>query len=501
MWISNIKLENIRGFIDTDTIELSKNINLFVGQNNSGKSTLLNSILLLQYASLDQGDITLGRDKGRITHFVQNTGKYLNKLEVERLIRELVRGEGGGNWTGTGQMGGTSFTQLEQTEPNNPIYPYLSKRKVSGFSEDVGLQSSIAVTGNLQHLNAKIDRLSNPYFQPAHDEYVSACKKILGFVVSAVNSGGGKKAAYIVKNLEHIPLIAMGEGVSNVLGLITDLCIAEKKIFLLEEPENDIHPKALKTLLELIANKSGNNQFFISTHSNIVTKYLGSIEDSKVFRVSMSLDEVSRLPISNVEEVENEPNARLKLLEELGYEPFDFGQWKAWLFLEESSAESIIKDFLIPKFVPKLKNKLRTYSAGSRDEVERKFRDFNNLFVFIHLEPLYRNKAWILIDSGEDEEKVISKMKEYYLKHNWNENNFLQLTKHNFEEYYPERFQEEIKEILSLDNKDLKRQRKKNLTETVNLWIAENPEEAKQKFEESAKDVITILKQIAKQID
>ena len=41
----------------------------------------------------------------------------------------------------------------------------------------------------------------------------------------------------------------MGEGVANIVGLLVDLCLAENKLFLIEEPENDIHPKALKGLL------------------------------------------------------------------------------------------------------------------------------------------------------------------------------------------------------------------------------------------------------------
>lgn len=89
------------------------------------------------------------------------------------------------------------------------------------------------------------------------------------------------------------------------------------------------------------------------------------------------------------------------MLEELGYEAFDFGQWKAWLILEESSAEVIIREFLIPTFVHKLINKLKTYSARSLSEIELKFKDFNNLFVFVHLEQIYKNKAWVIVDAGE----------------------------------------------------------------------------------------------------
>ncbi len=46
-----------------------------------------------------------------------------------------------------------------------------------------------------------------------------------------------------------IPITAMGEGIPHLLALINDLCLAENKLFLIEEPENDIHPKRVGTIL------------------------------------------------------------------------------------------------------------------------------------------------------------------------------------------------------------------------------------------------------------
>jgi len=48
MWVKSLKLERIKGFLDSGLIEFSKGINLLVGANNSGKSTVLRSIALLQ---------------------------------------------------------------------------------------------------------------------------------------------------------------------------------------------------------------------------------------------------------------------------------------------------------------------------------------------------------------------------------------------------------------------------------------------------------------------
>ena len=510
MWISKLFIENIRSFAGQHTVVFSNNINILVGQNNAGKSTVLSSVLGLQHPTFAPHDITLGTSSGRIIVFFHEPGAYIpnaNELMATNGVDSVLFNFPNGsqqipmlNNSNQNQQPST-FNTIQTVEPLNAFYPYLSKRKVPTYVEEMRIQHSQSVTGNLLNLYNKIDQISNREFQPAHDEYRAACEAILGFQISTTQSGGGKRAIYIVRNRVHIPLTSMGEGVPNLLGLIVDLCVAENQIFVIEEPENDIHPMALKALLGLIARKSENNQFFISTHSNIVTKFLGSVSEAKIFRISMSFDNETKLPVSDVDEVENTPMARLELLEELGYEAFDFDQWKAWLFLEESSAEVVIRDFLIPKFVPTLSSRLRTYSAHSLSEVEPKFRDFNNLFVFIHLEQKYKNKAWVIVDAGEKETKIIEKMKLLYSTSGWDQGNFLQFSEHDFERYYPARFMERVDEILQIADGQTRQENKKTLLYQVKQWIIDNPDDAKTEFADSAKEVIDILKTIKKATD
>lgn len=510
MWISELHLSNIRGFVDSGQIKFSKGINIFIGPNNAGKSTILNSLLLFQRNHFSDTDITLEKNSGAIAvHFQELEAYYPSGIQhhlqsglFKNILQLDLKSDGSiqkyfafNNGTNNRQPVG----DIPSMEPNNFIYPYLSKRKVTNYSETINNQTSNSVTGNFENLYSKIDRLSNPYFQPGFKEYQEACSNILGFPVSSIASASGKRAALIIKNLVHIPLTSMGEGVANLLGLIVDLCMAERKVFLIEEPENDIHPRALKSLLELIERKSENNQFFISTHSNIVTKYLGSLNNSKVFKVNMNFAENTLLPISSIREIPNDKMERQQVLEELGYEFYDYDLWKGWLFLEESSAEIIIREYLIPFFVPSLSKKLRTFSSRTMSEIEIKFKDFNNLFVFLHLEPVYKNKAWVVLDNGENEKQVIDKMKDYYIKHGWSPDNFSQFKEHDFERYYPKTFKKRTEEVLAIENKNEKREQKRLLLEELKNWVENNREKAKTEFSVSAVEIITLLKSIDKQ--
>jgi AAA15 family ATPase/GTPase len=501
MKITAIKITNVKGFQSATINRLSRNINVFIGPNNAGKSTILNSIFLLQRKNVfTKGDTTLGKSNGQIELFFE--GGHLPEIIPESHMDKitfslqtnsisLVRYNGSGN---------KSLATIQEEEPHNLIYPYLSKRKVGNYSDAMNEANANSVSGNFTNLYSKIDRLVTPEFQPANSQYIAACKEVLGFPISSRAKGAGKQAVYFIHNLEHIPLTAMGEGVANILGLIVDLCIAEDRIFLIEEPENDIHPKALKALLKLIIEKSSTNQFFISTHSNIVMKYLGSVSDSKVFNVTNDgKDEAKpKLFVSKIEEVPNNPEDRRAVLEDLGYDFFDFDLWKGWLFLEESSAEVIIRDYLIGWFIPGLKNKIKTFSAGGTSKISGKFEDFNKLFVFLHLQPTYKNKVWVLIDGGEEEKKIIEEMKGTYSNSGWSASNFNQFKEHDFEKYYPSRFQNEV--TIALDTND-KRKAKKDLLNKVKNWISLNPDEAKEEFKTSAAEIIEHLKAISKQLN
>ena len=500
MWISSIELNNVRGFVSSGEITFSKKINLLVGPNNSGKSTIIKGILNLQHPSLFKSSDK--RENGK-----NSTVRLGYKMPDERYIPkerywhpyihyhindskvQLYMNQ-------QGTVGDMEIHTFPSQEPNNFIYPFLSSRKTVGLIEDVRKQNTDSVNTNFQSLNSKVDRMSNPQF-PKHEEYLTACKDILGFPVTSFASTNGKQSGIIVDTFKNISLESMGDGVMHLVAFIENLCIAKGKLFLIEELENDIHPKALKKLLQLIIKKSEDNQFIISTHSNIVTKYLGSESDSKIFNVSMELED-GRLPISQIKEINNTKEERIKILADLGYELWDYEVWKGWLILEESSAERIIRDFLVPWFQPSLIGKLRTVSANGLSKVELSFEDFRRLFSFIHLEEAYRNKAWVITDGGAESEAIVKKLREKFTT--WSPDNFSTFTKTDFEQYYPERFSDKVKQVLSIKDKQHKRDAKKVLLAEVIDWAKANDEIAKKEFKLSAKEVIEKIKDISSKV-
>jgi predicted ATP-dependent endonuclease of OLD family len=273
--------------------------------------------------------------------------------------------------------------------------------------------------------------------------------------------------------------------------------MAQRQLFLIEEIENDVHPRALKSLLQLITKKAENNQFVISTHSNIVTRYLGIVPESKIHEITIApYTRANRIPTSTYKEVKT-PEKRMAAVESLGYELIDAEIWDGWLLLEESSAERVIQELLIPSFAPKLHGRMKTVSTKGVNRAKARFEAMNNLFLYAHLTPVYKNRAWVMVDGDIAGREVIQELKEEDATEQggWQESNFINLRETDFEKYYPERFRTEVDSVLSLP-RDAKPAAKRSLLQEVLSFIENDRETAKVEFAQSAGEVIILLRAI-----
>jgi hypothetical protein len=493
MKVSSVRIKNFKSFTDTDEIKLGQ-VNVLVGRNNHGKSAFIRAVHLLQQGAEHNPEyVRLGEDASEVTYKLDDPagpiGDRLGAMQVGVPGDVAIQFKRGGGFSFV--VGGRSnVSPILAREPDNFIYTYLSKRKVMDFDRVVDINRTQSVESDMRYLVAKVARLANPDYE-RYEEYTKLCNAVLGFRITAYPAEGGQRAGIPIGKYGHIPIESMGEGVSSQLGLITDLCMADGHLFLIEEPENDIHPEGLKTLLNVIVEKSETNQFIVSTHSNIVMRYLGAAPDSKVFEFESQYKR-NEIPTSHIREVEPTPGARIEVLRHLGYELSDFDMWDGWLILEESSAEIIIK-YLVPWFVPNFA-RVRTVAAGGTSKVEPTFDDFYRLFLFAHLELQYRGRAWVIVDGDDEGKKVVAALRRDYKK-DWPSDHFTTWSQPDFEHYYPPRFAEQVKEALAWPH-DQKRDAKKALLDEVKAWCNANPEEAKAAFETSAAEVIEKLREI-----
>ena len=328
---------------------------------------------------------------------------------------------------------------------------------------------------------------------PFHKIYADACKNILGFVVTAIPSTNGQIPGIYLPDGNTLPIDQLGEGVPNIVHLLVSLATSAEKIFLIEEPENDLHPNALKALLELVAASSERNQFFISTHSNIAVRHLCANENSRLFRIVTD----DKLPTdASIIHVET-PDDRIDALRELGYTFWDNDLWEGWLILEEASAEYIIRNYIIPWFVSKLTH-IRTVSAAGVARVEPMLDDFLRVVLFAHLTPAYKGRIWVRVDDDSAGKAVVTALK---AKHrSFDVDQIMPFPADQFERFYPDEFLERVNETLAIKGKKERREAKKKLMKEVKTWLDEDPARGKAALEKSAAPLISDLKTIASKL-
>lgn len=497
MRVTSLRIKNFRSILDMAPIDLGP-INVLVGPNNAGKSSLLRALYAIQDgAGSFNPDIRSGSTSAQVTfrfddvdspswepRGVGPSGHLVVTIKghsLDLLYRDRATGE-------------QHLEQLPAREPGHFIVPFLAKRKVAVYDEDVRESHALQVTADYTFLGAKLSRLSTPTF-PAYEQYATTCKAILGFVVTSIPSPNGQHPGVYVSATETIPLEQMGEGVPQIVGLLAYLALSRGKLFLIEEPENDLHPAALKQLLELVVKSSKYNQFVVSTHSSIVARHLGAVAGSRLFHVDVTPGELP--PVARVELIEPTPAARMKVLRELGYELSDFDLWDGWLILEESSAERIIRDYLVPWFAPKL-SRVRTLATAGNRAVEPTFADFHRLVRFTHLEEAYRNRAWVLIDGDEEGQRIVDRLRESY--GSWSPDRFVCLDQPQFERYYPAEFSERVNDALAVEGRDARRAAKHGLLEELRAWLDQDESRARDALEASAGPVIAELRRIESQL-
>ncbi|WP_457324508.1 ATP-dependent nuclease [Roseateles sp. P5_E11] len=503
MRATSIRLQNFRSFADTQEIPLSP-ITVLIGKNNTGKSSIIRGLHLMQHGLDPYPDVRLGESQASI--FVRLEGQHEHwGLRVGRpavsssLTMVFTDGESKSEQSTLTIDGNPSGlkgdTRFPNKEPNHLVVPILARRKAGQYSEEVRQHTATNVALDQSSLAAKLARVSVRGY-PGHQQFADACYELLGFHVGPILSPNGQRPGAYLPSGATLPMDQMGEGVSNIVHMLANLAVSQDKILLIEEPENDLHPGALKALLDLIIVSSVRNQFVISTHSNIVVRHLCAAPRSTLLRVTA---EEGILPTtSKVEVVAHTATARIAVLEDLGYSFADFDLWSGWLILEEASAETLIGKFLIPWFAPGLKGKLRTVSAAGVNRVDAKVDDFHRLMVFLHLQSAYEGKAWVRVDGDSAGQAVVERLRE---KHKtWREDQIRCFDRDQFERYYPAHFSDQIDQALDVKDPEARRQEKDKLRQRVVDWLVANEAAGKTALAESAKTVITQLQAIEKQL-
>jgi len=398
--LRRIHVRNFKGIKEGEISDLGS-VNVFIGRNNSGKSSILDALCLSKCAfdSMMFGDsvplLLLGRrGVGRSAYVTRNFWNGYDTLENMFFNLEFEKGEKLDieiRWNG--DAGFSMFL----SDPSRSIQQTLENQYFGRIDQ--------ALTGHRSEHAGGIDAFATKYPEIRHymnelaliDDYlarrlemletniygriieprldkkvVDELNKIyevgaegLTYVPISPSTKGYRLALSQAKQALHID--ELGDGAKYATNILSLCLLLENSALLIEEVESHQHSEAIRkfltSLVEIAHEKKV--QLFMTTHSLDVIQILSQFLKEygiKVFHIERPID--GRLTIRQLE------TADTRLLSDLGVDLRNLEVYKRFVVVEGDDDETFVKN-LFKKYNRNLEEIGYLVKAGSKDLVKQ----------------------------------------------------------------------------------------------------------------------------------
>lgn len=338
MWIERFRLKSYASFEDSDWVSLNPGFNLFVGANNSGKTSLLRAFsqhfenlphrnasrmrgadltaskmeidisvplseLLKRFSIANQRAVfSVDRNNERILNAFLSDANRICEINAFRSAGKVfsarfrssiqgIAGEQGNVQQCYVEPSGDHFKIMGYTgEADNlcnllnfPEYPYVF------YFEPQRLHVGSAPYSDQRALDARASNLPNIllHLQASRPQIF---RKIVSYVSEISQSINSISAAPSGAQIEIIlwptddhsrpelsfRLAESGTGIGQIIAIITAAATNDQCTIVIDEINSFLHPAATKRLISILKSEFGQHQYIISTHSSDVVSSVGS---------------------------------------------------------------------------------------------------------------------------------------------------------------------------------------------------------------------------------
>jgi ABC-type multidrug transport system ATPase subunit len=335
MYITKVKIRGYRALTSCD-IEFNEGLNIIVGDNEAGKSTVIECLSLALTGQLNGRPIqteihpylfSLSLIEKYVADLKACTPSAPPSISIEVFfanVPELAEWRGDDN-SEKAEVPGIkwsiefdeayraeyadytlnpddvrtipteyykaichSFARKQLTPKKIPLSPVtIDASRVTGFAGanryvaalvKEALPVAEQVQLSLSYRKLQDVFLQDPTVKKINDELATRTGKIsektMSMALDATSRGGWESG--LMPNLNDIPISMVGKGEQNSVKIKLALEKNSKAhIFLVEEPENHLSHSRLHQLIESIVSKAGDRQVLITTHSSFVLNKLG----------------------------------------------------------------------------------------------------------------------------------------------------------------------------------------------------------------------------------
>ena len=275
--LETLKIEHYKGFFREETVEFAvpdgrtpgSGLTLIVGPNNSGKTTLLEALLL----------------EGRVTESERH-----HNISPRITINDSVY---------SNTDGGSVIKMMDQSKPHGVEFEVVPSRRLWDHTSDaglLGLNEFLMTTRHQDMRSTKISARTATVLKDInndqllkdrlHDLMAQIIPHFANWTIDSSEQGDYVK--YRVGNSGHGANL-LGEGVMSALHIcILLLSDNNDGVLIIDEPELSLHPTAQKSLSSILRNMSKNKQIVLCTHSPYFVNWQDFLDGAHFIRLNKS---------------------------------------------------------------------------------------------------------------------------------------------------------------------------------------------------------------------
>ena len=435
-YIKSLTIEGLKKF-EHFNIEFDKNINIIIGENEAGKSTILEAInicLNQLYRNTDKSIIKDLLNINNVKNFEKNPSiENLPRIQIE--IEFNLDNYSKNNFLFYGMHNqdknekyGIKYTCELNKEFEQEMFEFIKEKKIpyeyyemkwttfQGASFNVlkqplnylTIDNSITTqynTYNYYNKSVFKSKYNGTKMIKAKNDFRINIENIFSDLklerISETQQFGVDTKKVILENIisildNDVLLENKGKGMENLLKTQIALDKARSKldVISIEEPENHLSHTNLRKMLRNIENYKSDKQIIITTHNNLI---------------------VSGLNVQNIIWISNEKSKKLKNIDKdiaKFFQKSDNNSLLQFLLAKKVIlVEGATEYILIPKVFKQILNK--TLEEENIDIISCNGVTYKN---FIHIAELMEKKVIVITDNDENEEKI-NEMNNYNKQH------------------------------------------------------------------------------------
>jgi len=337
-FFKTLKIENFRGIKSLEINDLAR-VNLFVGENNCGKTTVLEAAFILGGLGSPNLIINMQNDRGikltegsDIKDFFYNrshqNGLTLSGMK-EREKRNLKIFPLHGNLQ-TGQVSVASGNGAPERAPKFPAETSMMGHSLIGLDYRFEVFDLVARESRKYHAETRWTEVGDPRFSAFSDDsykevmlgnglYLKSKydprlvdemlnRKQKDFLMQALKSVDSK-----IKDIKvgmqglvsvdigldsFVPINLMGDGVMRILSILSGIEGVSNGMLFVDEIENGLHVNTMRHAWDvmLAQSRSANAQLFLTTHSGDAIKSLHNALNSRLFPDAVACYRLVKFP-------------------------------------------------------------------------------------------------------------------------------------------------------------------------------------------------------------